>query len=148
MATRTDIFAGTVYPSFNGTYGAVTARCRVDLAAIVAEFGAITNGDVFKLFTLPKGFKPMGGGLTVIKPETGSTTLTAALGSTDYGVTTARSLKAAAGTVVDQSPASPTMIASDTEVTVAIAFTGAAPVLAEFEVCIIGFWLTALPGEV
>lgn len=146
MSTRTDIFAGTVYPSFNGTYGAVTARCRVDLAAIIAEFGAITTGDVFKLFTLPKGFKPMAGGLTVIKADTGASTLTAQLGSTDYGVTTARDLKAAAGTVSDQSPASPTMIAADTEVTVTL--TGTTATDGEFEVCIIGFWLTALPGEV
>ena len=146
MATRTDIFAGTVYPSFNGTYGAVTARCRIDLAAIIAEFGAIVTGDVFKLFTLPKGFKPISGGLTVIKADTGSGTLTAALGSTAYGVTTARDLKAAAGTVVDQSPASPTMIADDTEVTVVL--TGTTATDAEFEVVIIGHWLTALPGEV
>ena len=146
MATRTDIFAGTAYPSFNGTYGAVAVRCRVDLAAIIAEFGAIATGDVFKLFTLPKGFKPMGGALTVIKADTGSGSLTAALGSTDYGVTTARNLKAAAGTVVDQSPASPTMIAADTDVTVTL--TGTTATDGEFEITIIGFWLTALPGEV
>lgn len=146
MSIRTDIFAGTVYPSFNGTYGAVTARCRIDLAAIIAEFGAILTGDVLKLFTLPKGFKPISGGLTVIKPDTGSGTLTVRLGATDYGVATERNLKAAAGTVVDQSPASPTMIADDTEVTVVL--TGTTATDAEFEVVIIGHWLTALPGEV
>ena len=146
MATRTDIFAGTVYPSFNGTYGAVTARCRVDLAAIIAEFGAISTGDVLKLFTLPKGFKPISGGLTVIKADTGSGTLTARLGSTAYGVATERNLKAAAGTVVDQSPEAPTMIADDTEVTVVL--TGTTATDAEFEVVIIGHRLTAQPGEV
>lgn len=148
MSTRTDIFAGTIYPSFNGTYGLVTARCRVDLAAIVAEFGAILTGDVFKLFTLPKGFKPVDAALTVITPETGSTTLTAKMGATTYGVTTARDLKAAAATTYESTPASPAMLAADTEVTVEIAFTGTAPVLAEFEVAVFGYWLTALPGEV
>ena len=146
MATRTDIFAGTAYPSFNGTYGSVVARCRVDLAAIIAEFGAIATGDKFKLFTLPKGFKPISGGLVVIKPDTGSGTLTARLDSTDYGVATERNLQAAAGTVVDQSPASPTMIGADTDVLVVL--TGTTATDAEFEVVIIGHWITALPGEV
>ena len=146
MATRTDIFAGTVYPSFNGTYGLVTARCRVDLAAIIAEFGAIATGDVFKLFTLPKGFKPVAAGITVVKADTGSGALVAALGATSYGTTATADLQAAAGTPYDRSPASPAMLAADTEVTVTL--TGTTATDAEFEVVICGYWLTVLPGEV
>ena len=100
MATRTDILNGGIAPmAWNGTYGLVPVRKRVDIAAIIAESGAIATGDVFQLFTMPANFKPVQSTIVVIRPDTGSGSLTAALGAATYGLTTARDLKAAAATI-------------------------------------------------
>ena len=145
MATRTDILDGGIAPmTWNGSYGLVPVRKRVDLAAIIAEFGAITTGDVFNLFTMPANFKPVQSSLVVIKADTGSSTLTAALGASTYGLTTARSLKAVAGTVYDNVPAAETVLAAET--TASVTLTGTTATDGVFEVVIMGYWLGPLPG--
>ena len=147
MATRTDILNGGIAPmAWNGTYGLVPVRKRVDIAAIIAEFGAIATGDVFQLFTMPANFKPVQSTIVVIRPDTGSGSLTAALGAATYGLTTARDLKAAAGTVYDNVPAAETVLAAET--TASVTLTGTTATDGVFDVVVMGFWLGPLPGDV
>ena len=146
MSTRTDILNGGIAPTFNGTYGLVAVRKRIDLAEIIAEFGAIATGDVFQLFTMPAAFKPVQSAIVVIEPDTGSGSLTAALGASTYGLTTARNLKAVKGTVYDNVPAAETVLAAET--TASVTLTGPTATDGVFDVVIMGFWLGALPGDV
>lgn len=147
MATRNDILEGGISPmTWNGTYGLVPVRKRVDLAAIIAEGGAIATGDVFNLFTMPANFKPVQSSLVVIKPNTTAGALTVALGASTYGLTTARSIAStvAAGTTYDNVPAAETVLAAET--TAAVTITGTIAEDAVFEVVIMGFWMGPLPG--
>lgn len=145
MATRTDVFNGGIAPTWNGAYGLVATRKRVDLAQVIAEFGAIATGDVFQLFTMPKGFKPTASSFVVIKPDTGSGSLVVTPGATTYGLATTADLKAAIGTVSDKSPASPAVLAADTTVTVTL--TGTTATDGIFEFVVMGYWLGPLPGD-
>lgn len=148
MSTLSTLLSGVAGPGANGTFGLVAVRKKVYLADLAEAGVTLANGDVLNLLTLPAGFKPVAASIAVISPDTGTGTLTAAFGATSYGVQTARSLKADAGTVYDNTPTTPAMLSADTTVSVTIAITGTVNADAVFEVVIMGYWLGALPGDV